>query len=484
MRKRRRTSLSFGILAVVLLMGRAPSTPAQTPSPAPSIDPKVAALAKTLFLQSQSGTLDRSLLDPKTSAELTPAIVRDAAKDLGRLGRPTSFTFVASREFVTVTGTGYEFRATFAKAPPLNFFVGIEAGGKVIALLYSPYEPQAHLPEANLVAELRSKLQRAAADDRFSGAVLLAKDGKPIFEQAYGYADRVGNIPNSLATKFRIGSMNKMFTGVAVLQLVQAGRINLDDPLGKYLADYPNRDVANEVTIEQLLTHTGGTGDFFGPQFDAHRLQLRTLDDYVQLFGNRGPAFKPGSRFEYSNYGYILLGAVVQRVSGQSYYDYVRAHIYQPAGMNDTGSEPEDVAVPNRSIGYTTDKGEVVPNTDTLPYRGTSAGGGYSTVGDMLRFANALQGHVLLDAVHTAMLTTGTIRMPTLPDLDRRYAFGFGDQVQNGIRCFGHNGGAPGMSGSLEICPDTAYTVVALANVDPPAADNVTDFVINNMPLP
>jgi CubicO group peptidase (beta-lactamase class C family) len=204
----------------------------------------------------------------------------------------------------------------------------------------------------------------------------------------------------------------------------------------------------------------------------------------VKLFGSRGPAYKPGSRFEYSNYGFIMLGVVVERVTGESYHDYVRTHVYAPAGMNDTGSEPEDVTVPNRSIGYTTDKGKIVPNTDTLPYRGTSAGGGYSTVGDLLKFANALQAHVLLDAQHTDMLTTGKVRMPTLPDVDRKYAFGFGDQIENGIRCFGHDGGAPGLNGSLDICPATGYTVIALANVDPPAASDVVDFIINNMALP
>ena len=103
--------------------------------------------------------------------------------------------------------------------------------------------------------------------------------------------------------------MNKMFTAVAILQLVEAGKVELTAPLGKYLPDYPNREVATKVTIHQLLTHTGGTGDIFGPDFDAHRTELRTLADYVKLYGKRGLEFKPGSRWEYSNYGFILLGA-------------------------------------------------------------------------------------------------------------------------------------------------------------------------------
>ena len=163
--------------------------------------------------------------------------------------------------------------------------------------------------------------------------MLLAKDGKPIFTGAYGMADREKKIPNTLNTKFRIGSMNKMFTAVSILQLVEAGKISLSDPVGKYLADYPNKDIATKVTIQQLLTHTGGTGDFFGPQFDAHRLELKTLQDYLKLYGERAPEFEPGSRWEYSNYRFLMLGVIVERVSGKSYYDYVSENIYKPAGM-------------------------------------------------------------------------------------------------------------------------------------------------------
>src|SRR4029077_17752106 len=103
----------------------------------------------------------------------------------------------------------------------------------------------------------------------------------------------------------RVCSIKKMFPAVATLQLVQGGKIDLQAPVGKYLADYPNKDVATKVTIHDLLTHTGGTGDIFGPEFDSHRLQLRTLQDYIKLYGNRAPEFEPGSRWKYSNYGFI-----------------------------------------------------------------------------------------------------------------------------------------------------------------------------------
>jgi D-alanyl-D-alanine carboxypeptidase len=338
----------------------------------------------------------------------------------------------------------------------------------------------ARLSESDALAALRTKLESDAAAGRFAGAVLVAKNGQPIFTAAYGMADREKKIPNKLETRFRIGSMNKMFTAVAILQLVQAGKIQLNDPLGKYLTDYPNHDVATKVTIHHLLTHTGGTGDFFGPEFDAHRLELRTLDDYVKLYGKRGLEFEPGSRWEYSNYGFLLLGVVVEKVSGESYYDYVREHVYQPAGMMSTASLPEDETVPDRAIGYTQMASATwEPNTSTLPYRGTSAGGGYSTVGDLLRFSKALISHKLLDAHYTEVLTTGKVDT-TAPG--SRYAYGFGEHTEGGVRFFGHGGGAPGMNGDLQIYPQSSYVVAVLANIDPPAAQQVAEFIASRLP--
>src|SRR5215831_3406571 len=320
-------------------------------------------------------------------------------------------------------------------------------------------------------------------------AALVAKDGKPVFKAAYGLADRENKIPNRLDTQFRIGSMNKMFTAVSVLQLVQSGKIKLSDPLGKYLTDYPNKELASKVTIHHLLTHTSGTGDFFGPEFDKHRLELRTLQDYVKLYGQRAVEFGPGSRWAYSNYGFLLLGVLVEKVSGQNYYDYVAEHIYKPAGMTLTASLAEDQVVAGRSVGYTRFREPSAnrssaapeawrPNTDTLPYRGTSAGGGYSTVEDLFRFAMALQSHKLLDAEHTELLTTGKVNTPG----GGKYAYGFGDETIGGIRCFGHGGGAPGMNGDLKICPGTGYVVAVLANLDPPAASRISEFVLNRLP--
>jgi D-alanyl-D-alanine carboxypeptidase len=335
------------------------------------------------------------------------------------------------------------------------------------------------LSQNELIAAARKEIDKAFTSDRFAGAVLVVKDGKPVLSEAYGFADREHKTPNTINTRFRIGSMNKMFTAVATLQLVQAAKLGLNDPIGKYLTDYPNKDVASKVTIHHLLTHTGGTGDIFGPEFEAHRLELRSPQDYLKLYGQRDLKFEPGSRWEYSNYGFILLGAIIEKVSGQSYYDYVREHVYVPAGMTSTASDPESQAVSDRSIGYTQMDagGQLKPNTDTLPYRGTSAGGGYSTVGDLARFATAIEQNKLLNAHYTELLTTGKAGTP-----ENGYAYGFGDRKMNGMRCFGHGGGAPGMNGDLEICPGTGYVVAVLANMDPPAASRISEFITNRLP--
>jgi D-alanyl-D-alanine carboxypeptidase len=335
-----------------------------------------------------------------------------------------------------------------------------------------------HLSQTELISALEERIAQVSAGT-FSGAVLVAKDGAPVLERAYGLADREHNVRNTMDTKFRIGSMNKMFTATAVMQLVQAGKIDLGKPFGTYVMDYPNKTVSSQVTIRHLLTHTGGTGDIFGPQFNKNRLGLRTLGDYVNLYGKRDLLFKPGSKFDYSNYGFVLLGVVIERVSGENYYDYVREHVFQPAGMTSTDSQPEDAVVANLSIGYTKARsGKLVSNADALPYRASSAGGGYSTVGDLLKFANALLAHKLLNSTYTELMTTGKVDMG---GGGLKYGFGFVDEVVNGNRCIGHSGGAPGMSGDLQICTSDGYTVAVLANMDPPAG-GISNFIVKRLP--
>jgi D-alanyl-D-alanine carboxypeptidase len=331
------------------------------------------------------------------------------------------------------------------------------------------------MTQAQALAALTAHAAERARADEFAGAVLVARHGKVLLNDAWGQADRKTGIANTPATRFRIGSMNKMFTAVATLQLVEAHKLALDDPIGRHLPDYPNKEVAAKVTVRHLLSHTGGTGDIFGPEFDQHRLRLREHRDYLKLYGWRGLTQEPGSRFEYSNYGFVLLGALIEHVSGTSYYDYVRDHVFRPAGMHSTGSLPESVDVPDRAVGYLRPSPTSAwePNTDTLPWRGTAAGGGYSTVGDLLRFARALGSGRLI--------SKATLAEATHPH-QQQYGYGFDVQGQGRLGSYGHGGGAPGMNGELRVFPELGYVVVSLSNLDPPAASELVEFFTLRMP--
>jgi CubicO group peptidase (beta-lactamase class C family) len=329
---------------------------------------------------------------------------------------------------------------------------------------------------AELSKEIDEKLARLTAAGEFSGAVLIAKDGKPVWQRAYGYADREAKTANNLDTRFRLGSMNKMFTSVSIAQLVQAGKLKYTDTLAAVLPDYPDKEVARKVTIQQLLTHTSGLGDIFVPEFDQKKDSLHDIKDYLQLFAGKPLKFEPGAGWSYSNAGFIVLGLVIERVSGESYYDYVQRHIYDAAGMKASGSFPKTEKVPNLAVGYMRDDDcKLVPNWETLPWRGMSAGGGDSTAGDLLRFAEALRSHKLLNAEMTETIVTGK----TQPghDANRKYAYGFEEHFVAGHRVVGHSGGAPGMNGELDIRMDDGYTVVVLANLDPPAAQRLAAYI-------
>src|SRR5262245_20104379 len=329
------------------------------------------------------------------------------------------------------------------------------------------------LTEAEAIAALSNEIEQSARSDQFSGAVLIARNGKILLEKAVGRANRETGSPVTIDTQFRLGSMNKMFTAVATLQLIEAGKLAFNDSIGKHIPDYPNNDVASKVTIRHLLTHTGGTGDFFGPEFTKNRLTLREHSDYVNLFGSRGLLFEPGSRYQYSNYGFLLLGRIIEKASGMSYYDYVRSHVYEPAGIKSTASLPETDNVPNRAVGYLRQGNAWVSNADTLPWRGMAAGGGYSTVGELLRFAQALESGKLISKAILAEATTSQ---------SQQYGFGFVVQGTGPMKNYGHSGGAPGMNGDLRVFPQRGYVLVALSNLDPPAAGRLIDFFASRMP--
>jgi CubicO group peptidase (beta-lactamase class C family) len=334
----------------------------------------------------------------------------------------------------------------------------------------------ARLGEAQAVAALTSKLRVEASADRFSGAVLAAHGERVILREAYGVADRAQHRKAQVGTRFCIGSMGKMFTAVSIVQQVQAGRIGLSDTVAALLPDYPNAALARRLTVEHLLTHTGGTGDIFGAFYDSHQAELRTVSDYVRLYGPREPLFEPGAKFAYSNYGFVLLGAILERVAGQPYEAYFDQHVFGPAGMTATSQQPRA----GDALPYS---GSALAGLKPLtPYAGLPAGGGYSTVDDLHAFATALTTHHLLDPAHTRLLTTPRVEASGTS----RWALGFRVQTRNGAAFYGHGGGAPGVNGELAIYPgsgpDSGYVTAVLSNRGHPTAVNPAEYVGNRLP--
>jgi CubicO group peptidase (beta-lactamase class C family) len=240
-----------------------------------------------------------------------------------------------------------------------------------------PALPAGPLSDRQMIDAIRKYLDRAAEEQQFSGAVLVAKDGQPLFKAAYGLADRSFEMPNRVDTKFNLGSMNKMFTAVAIAQLAERKKLSFDDPVGKYLTDWLPAEVAQRITIAHLLTHTSGLGSYFNDTFTKSSRELyRRVDDHKPLVTGEKLQFEPGTRWSYSNTGFLLLGAIIEKVTGRSYFDHVRDNVYKPAGMADTDCYDMDDVVPNLAIGYTRMTGRWKSNLFMHVIKGGPAGGG------------------------------------------------------------------------------------------------------------
>ena len=308
------------------------------------------------------------------------------------------------------------------------------------------------------VGEIDSYLQALADQDILSGSVLIATNGEIWFEQAYGLASRAFAVPNTIATRFDVGSFNKDYTRLAIMQLLETDRLALSDTVGKYLPDYPNDRVRVEVTIEQLLEHRSGLGDYFTREYlETPMRVLREIDDYIPIWGPMPLEYEPGTREEYSNYGYTVLGAIIESITGMSYPEYVVQNIFDRAGMFDTGFFETDGIEPNVAVGYTYMDGMGRP-TETLrkniylePVKGGPWGKSYSTARDLFRFFEAMfAGELVSDELNWL--------------LD-----GWNGQIALA-------GGGPGLSAILLI--EDGIAVIVLANHDEPGAEDVANRLL------
>jgi CubicO group peptidase (beta-lactamase class C family) len=278
-------------------------------------------------------------------------------------------------------------------------------------------------------------------------------------------ADRSWNIPNRVDTRYNLASVTKMFTAVAVAQLAEQGKLSYDDHVGDLLPDYPNTDVARSVTVAELLSHTSGLiGGRALVEKAPEPLEARNLEPWLATFADAPLTARPGQRFDYSNAGYILLGAVIEKVSGQTYYDYVRDHVFKPAGMKDTDFYDLDRDPAKIARGYMDGPdGTRLDNIRALSVIGAPHAGAYSTGPDMVRFSEALTRHVLLSEASLKRMWRGVTEDP---GTHREYGFGASIDSYNGHTIVSHGGGWKGITNQFDIYPDLGYTVVILTNID------------------
>lgn len=344
--------------------------------------------------------------------------------------------------------------------------------------------PEVVMSEAALVRAISGRAAQLAAADRFSGVVLVARGDRVLVHVAHGRAEQAFAAENRLDTRFNLGSMNKMFTAVAVAQLVEQGKLAFETTVAEVLPDYPDPGFAASATVHHLLTHTSGIGGtIFAPAMYEHRERYKTPADYIPLFAAVAPDFPPGTRFAYANPGFIVLGRIVERVSGEPYDAYVERHIFAVAGMRDTRAHAWDELTPNLAVGYMRDPNDVFgllprrTNVSTLPYSGTPAGGGYSTALDLLAFVRALRGHRLLGPATLATVLAGKVDAPPLGG-ESKYGYGMIVRALHGKQLRGHHGGAPGINGHLEFFADGDGVVVVLGNHDFPNATALAEEIV------
>ncbi|MET0464707.1 MAG: serine hydrolase domain-containing protein [Chitinophagaceae bacterium] len=317
-------------------------------------------------------------------------------------------------------------------------------------------------PDKKSIHKISGQLEKMAISDHLSGVVLIAKNNQVLYQKAFGFANRADQVRNEITTRFNMASMTKMFTGMAILQLAESGKLSTDDPVGRYLPDYPNKTVADSVTIHQLLTHTAGLGNFWEELDKVPKERYQSVDDYLRLFASKPLVFKPGSRYAYSNAGYILLGKIIEQASGQTYFGFVKDHILLPAGMQDTDAFELDDVQPRIATGYTMSQekaGHWKSNNYVNVFKGGPAGGYYTTATDLLRFSKAITSNLLLNKNSTDLYMKGKVKY------DRGYyAYGMSTDTLNSYGLTGHTGGHFGIANEFFICPDLGYTVIIMTN--------------------
>jgi CubicO group peptidase (beta-lactamase class C family) len=331
-----------------------------------------------------------------------------------------------------------------------------------IAMLMFCLSPGA---DAQDLARMEQAIRSHADETKsFMGAVLVARERQVLLSRGYGSANLEWNVPNTPATKFRLGSVTKQFTATAILLLEERGKLRTDDPVKKHMPDAP--PAWDRVTIFHLLTHTSGIPSFTSfPEYRSAKRVATTPENLVASFRDSPLEFAPGEKWNYSNSGYVLLGYLIEKVSGQTYEAFVQEHIFAPLGMNDSGYDSNAKVIPRRAAGYSPSADGWV-NADfiqmSIPH---AAGALYSTTEDLLLWTQGLFGGKLLSPASLEKMTT-----PFKND----YALGLVVRTANGRRMVFHNGSIEGFNSSLAYFPESKLTIAVLGNVNGPGVDQVS----------
>lgn len=325
-----------------------------------------------------------------------------------------------------------------------------------------PKLPAITIDEA--VKELESYAALLSKMELFSGTVLLAKRDDVLYKTAFGEASKRFNVANNVQTKFNLASLDKMFTSVAILQLVDAGKVSLTDKLSKFIDDsWLGEGISDKIEIRHLLTHSSGLGSNFLRAINAWpKNRFRDLKDYKVVTKEEIQHFEPGTRNRYSNTGMFMLGVVIESVTGQDYYSYINDNIYARAGMTDSGAFEMNQPIANLAIGYHRDRRNLSGwhnNLFSHVVKGGPAGGSFSTVDDLHRFAMALASNRLLSKKSTdsALSAKPELHSPN-------YGFGFGVRFTPTDRIVGHEGGTTGINSNLDIYLQKGYVSVVMSN--------------------
>ena len=468
-RRRVRASLCLGLLTAALAAPAAARQAGQREGAA-----NLGAVGRAVFEALAAGNPDRfeamarERFAPTLLARRTPAERQQMlARIRGDFGAMTldGIREVDDNQVILLvkgsTGLTGRIQLNVDSAPPYRInLMSIELGEQEDGPPGPPPPPiGAGMSQPELEKALDAYLAARASAGDFAGVVAIAKDGKTIFQKAYGLADRDEKTPAAVGTRYNIASIGKAFTKTAVGQLIAQGRLALTDTIGKWLPDYPNART-RAATIDQLLNHQAGIADFFGPAFDAApKSSFASNADYYRFVSVQPPLFDPGTSRQYCNGCYVVLGEIVAKASGQRYEDYVTAHVFKPAGMTGAGffrSDRLPAGVAQQYSKQLRSSPDVLQNArDAHGVTGSAAGGAYASAADLLAFDNALRSGKLLDAKMTAWFIGGE---PAVS----------GGRARGGI---GFAGGAPGTNALLET--DERWAVAVVGNLDPPAAVGV-----------